>query len=174
MKFIDFILKNRSNLNDEWFEWMLQTYPEPSRKFLVQKEEPFTNPVGYNIYQGINKIFDLIANNSIDTLEFENTLEDILKIRTLQGLEHWNALNIFEFLWNKYLEDSSNFERLADFIESLHLYHKLISKSLERYIYIKEKIAEIQKDEIRNRYGKILDRLNEKYKFVEGENKYQT
>lgn len=173
MKFIDFIKTNRSDLCDLWFKWMLQNYPEPSLKFLSKKDEPFTNPIGYNIYQGINKILDLIINSSIDTQEFEIELESILKIRSLQGLNHWDTINFFELLWNEYSKNLDDKIKPNEVFDDFEFYIKLISKSLSKYIEIKEVVAEIQKNEIRNRYGRILDRLNEKFKYLD-ENNYQT
>jgi hypothetical protein len=40
-------------------------------------------------------------------------------------------------------------------------------KAFESFINIREKIAQIQREEIRNRYGKFLEKLNEKYKLMD-------
>lgn len=166
VKFVDFVKENRLALGDEWFKWMISFYPEPSRRYLLKKDEPFTNPVGYNIFQYLNKILELFDKKDLKCEEFETTIGEIIKIRTLQDIDTWLAVNIFEFLWQKYIQNIGSSSDLSDILESLTFYHELIAICLRKFIETKDKIAEIQKNEIRNRYGKILDRLNEKYAYI--------
>ncbi|MGB9852626.1 MAG: RsbRD N-terminal domain-containing protein [Candidatus Kapaibacteriota bacterium] len=170
MEFVEFIRKNRSRLVDEWFEWMIQHYPEPSRKYLLKREEAFTNPVGYNIFKNIEKLLQFIGNGEHLSSDFENSIGEIIKIRSIQGLESWFALNIFDFLWQRYAENLDGKTEARDLLESIGYYHRLVSICVRKYVEIKEMIAEIQKNEMKNRYGKILERLNEKYLLIKDRN----
>jgi hypothetical protein len=166
MNFTEFIAKNSQVLSENWFKWMINHYPEPSKKYLLKIDQPFTNPVGYNIYTNLNKLMELLSKNEIDSKEFDEALEEILKIRTVQGIDHWQAINIFEYLWDKFIEEAPKISTIEEIVNSVDYYQALLSKSLNIFVEIKEKIAEIQKNEIRNRYGNILERLNEKYSYT--------
>ncbi|MCX7908652.1 MAG: RsbRD N-terminal domain-containing protein [Ignavibacteria bacterium] len=169
MNFVEFVRENKASLLQGWFEWILSNYPEPSRKYILNKDAPFTNPIGYNVYNCLLKILETIHEANFSSLEFERAIEGILKIRTLEGLDPWTSVNIFEYLWKRYCEQSINCSDINDVIQSFDFYEKLVAVSLKKYVEIKERIAEIQKNEIRNRYGKILDRLNEKYSLLKDE-----
>ncbi len=174
MKFIEFIKENRSGLVDEWFKWLISHYPEPSRVYISKKEEAFTNPVGYSLYQNVGKILDGLSIGDAESKEFQESIKEIIKIRSIQGLELWLAVNIFEFLWREYLKDSDSSLNREDLLSSMDFYHRLLSICISKFVEIKETIAEIQKNEIRNRYGKILERLNERYSLLNDDNNEKT
>lgn len=167
MNFKDFLNENKENLLEEWFLWLIDHYPEPSKKFISKKEEPFTNPVGYNFYQNLGKLFSLLCSNEIDCTEFNDSLEDILKIRAVQDLSYWQSANIFRFLWDKFNNSLPTDTKVESYRTDVDYYMTISEKAFESFINIREKIAQIQREEIRNRYGKFLEKLNEKYKLMD-------
>lgn len=170
MNFFEYIKSFESNLAEDWFKWIVDSYPEPSRDYFMKKEDAFTNPVGYNLHQNLHRLLENISNGVIDSKEFEDALTMILKIRSSQGIDPWEIVNFFEYLWTRYIEESKILGNNEQILDSIAFYHKLLAKSLSKFVEIQQIIAEIQKNEIRNRYGKILERLNERYLSLKDEN----
>lgn len=170
MNFFEYINSCKRSLSDDWFKWMVESYPEPSRNYFMKKEDAFTNPVGYNLYQSLGKLLENIGKTNIESKEFDDALTMILKIRSMQGLEPWRVVNFFEYLWERFIEASNNSENSDKMLKSMALYHKLIAKSLSKFVEIQQLIAEIQKNELRNHYGKMLEKLNQRYSFMKDEN----
>ncbi len=170
MNFIEYIKSCESNLAEDWFKWIVESYPEPSRNYFMKKEDAFTNPVGYNLNQNLHKLLENISNGSIESKEFDDALAMILKIRTSQCTDPWQTVNFFEYLWTRYIEESKFFGNNEQILNSIPYYHKLLAKSLSKFIEIQQLIAEIQKNELRNQYGKILERLNQRYSSLKDDN----
>jgi len=173
MNFKDFIGKNKERLLEEWFLWLVDHYPEPSKKFISQKDKPFTNPVGYNLFQNLKKLLFTISSGEIESQEFNSSLEEILKIRAVQDLSYWRSANIFRFLWDNFNVNLPEDKNIESYKADVEYYLRISEKAFETFISIREKIAQIQREEIRNLYGKFFDRLNEKYNLMDkivGEN----
>lgn len=170
MNFLEYIKSCESSLADDWFKWIVESYPEPSRNYFMKKENAFTNPVGYNLNQSLRILLENICNGSIESKEFEDALTMILKIRSAQSIDPWQTVNFFEYLWIRYIEESKELGNDKQILNSIPYYHKLLAKSLSKFIEIQQLIAEIQKNEIRNQYGKILERLNQRYSLLKDEN----
>lgn len=167
MNFKEYIETNKEEIKKEWFEWLIAHYPESSKKYLLQIDKPFTNPVGYTLYKNLENLVILIAKEDFESHQFQNSLEEILKIRAVQNLSYWQSANIFQFLWQKYNNTKENLDGIESYRKDVEFYLKMSEKAFEIFIQIRENIARIQRDEIRNRYGKFLDKLNERYKLMD-------
>ncbi len=167
MNFSEFIKKNKEEIKKEWFESLIEHYPEPSKKYISQIDKPFTNPVGYTLFTNLENLLSLIVKEDFESQHFQNSLEEIMKIRAVQDLSYWQSANIFQFLWQKYNTITENHDGIDSYRKDVEIYLKMSEKAFEIFIQIRENIARIQRNEIRNRYGKFLEKLNEKYKLME-------
>ncbi len=78
------LLKNKkATIVKEWFNMVINTYPLDTSRFLKKQKDPFANPVGNTISQGLGPLFDeLVMDMDPDTLT--NRLDPIVRIRAVQ------------------------------------------------------------------------------------------
>lgn len=163
MTSLEYLKNNKQLLLNEWFEWLINTYPETSKKYFRNTNQQFTNPIGYSLYHNLNSVFDSLINQDFNSNKFRNALEEIIKIRILQQPSNLKEINIFEFLWNKIISTLPPHLAKEDIVATIELFNSFNYIFFEIYSKIQTRIVEIQKDEIRNRYGKIIERLNKRY-----------
>ncbi len=157
-----YIKSNIENLKKDWFEWLIKDYPETTKEYLRKTSQKFTNPVGNTLFENIGIVLTSFLENDGESSSFFKALEEILKIRITQPESDWEDVNIFVFLWNsiKPLLAESGKDEVISFVER---YNTFTSKAIDKYIEIRETIFELQKNEIRRKYGEILDRINNRY-----------
>lgn len=73
----------REAVLERWFQAVLATYPQETARFLAAGGDPFANPVGYTVRDGLGRIYDGLAAN-VTTLELSAALDGIVRIRAVQ------------------------------------------------------------------------------------------
>jgi hypothetical protein len=142
---------------------ILETYPSDTSNFLKKQKNCFANPVGYNISQGINGIFDELLNEA-DTDKVSPFLDNIIRIKAVQDFFPSQAMS-FIFLLKKALRES-----LGNKINETHISEELLlfeSKiddlallSFDVYMKCREKIYELKSNEVRSMTFRLLQRAN--------------
>jgi hypothetical protein len=83
MRLSDLLKKKKATIVKEWFNMVINTYPLDTSRFLKKQKDPFANPVGNTISQGLGPLFDeLVMDMDPDTLT--NRLDPIVRIRAVQ------------------------------------------------------------------------------------------
>ena len=86
----DAVLKN-------WFDHVVNTYPPDTAKFLLNKKDPFDNPVGAATMRGLGAIIDELV-GSPDPDELAKHLDSIIRIRAIQSFTPSQAVGFVFFL----------------------------------------------------------------------------
>jgi hypothetical protein len=144
---------------------ILETYPSDTSNFLKKQKNCFANPVGYNISQGINGIFDELLNEAdTDTDKVSPFLDNIIRIKAVQDFSPSQAMS-FIFLLKKAIRES-----LGNKIHETHISEELLlfeSKiddlallSFDIYMKCREKIYELKSNEVRSMTFRLLQRAN--------------
>ena len=66
-----------------WVQAVLATYPEETARFLSGGADPFANPVGHTIREGLGRLFDRFADAAPDA-ELSSAIDGIVRIRAVQ------------------------------------------------------------------------------------------
>jgi hypothetical protein len=168
----DLIKKKRSFILERWFDLILETYPPDTSKFLKRQKDPFANPVGNIIFQGIegilNEIIEGLNQDKINTF-----LDNILRVRAVQDFSPSVAISFLFSLkdvFREAIKDETVKESLLE--ELLYLESRIDRIALSAFdIYMKcrEKLYELKANELRNRTFRLLERANLIYRIPEGE-----
>ncbi|GAQ94296.1 RsbT co-antagonist protein rsbRD N-terminal domain-containing protein [Thermodesulfovibrio aggregans] len=155
----DLLSKKKENVIEKSFNLTISTYPEDSQAFFKEKKKQFTNPVGYTIYQGIEKIVDkLINDESLDS--FIPPLEEIIQIRAVQDFTPSQAVG-FIFLLKKAiyeeLRKEAEPEKLLDFLAQID---SLALVAFDIFMKYREKIYDLKAKELIDRTWWILKKWN--------------
>lgn len=155
--------KKRSAVLKRWLDLILEAYPPETASFLKKQDDPFNNPVGQTILQGIDGIFNEILNGSGS----ENAaafLEKVIKVRAVQDFTASQAIS-FVFLLKRAvreeLKDEINRDRIHEDLSLLNdRIDELALIAFDMYMKIREKIYELKSNEIKNMTFRLLQRAN--------------
>lgn len=142
----------------------METYPSDTSNFLKKQKNCFANPVGYNISQGINGIFDELLNGVDSSEKFFPFLNDIIRIKAVQDFSPSQAIS-FIFLLKKVIREKLGSEVQKNRIsEELLTFESKIDDlallSFDIYMKCRERIYEIKVDEVRRMTFGLLHRAN--------------
>lgn len=130
----------------EWLAWVLAEYPEQSSRFFRSELDPFRNPVGHALRQGLAVLVDELT-DGFDPAKVTPVLDEIVHIRAVQDFSASQAVG-FIFLLKPVLRKhlaGAALERLERRIDALAL------AAFDLYMQCREKAAEIRVQEARRR-----------------------
>ena len=90
------LLEKKCGISSEWLKRVLQTYPENSSRLLRLERDPFRNPVGHALQEGLPVLVEEIL-GGMDGGRITAALEGIVRIRAVQDFTAGQAV-AFVFL----------------------------------------------------------------------------
>jgi hypothetical protein len=160
----DFLAQKRSPVLKKWFDLILKDYPQETQGFLEREKNPFANPVGFNILEGIEGLYDELLKGS-DFTKASFFLDPIIRIRAVQDFSPSMAVAFIPSLKQiiKGLlpsETSDNRLLWEDLREFESRIDKLTLLAFDTYMACREKIYEIRVNEMKNRSARVLERIH--------------
>jgi len=73
----------RTAVLDRWFQAVAATYPEDTARFLASVADPFSNPVGSTLREGLGRLFDALAAEP-SPAGLAAAIDGIVRIRAVQ------------------------------------------------------------------------------------------
>jgi len=164
----DSLSAQRAPILQRWLELILETYPPDSRKFFATQKNRFSNPVGANLSEGLEGLFDsLVHGVDSESDSFSDYLDKIVRIRAVQEFSPAKAVGFVFFL------KTAVRETLAEQIHDPRLLRELLEfesridslalLAFNIYMQCRETIFEMRATEIRSRVSRILERACQKY-----------
>ncbi len=150
----------RDGIVRRWFDYIIETYPEETAAFLKSKRDPFTNPVGSTIKEGIEGIIDYIVGEGEE--EVQTFLDRIIRIRAVQDFKPSEAVEFVFHLKDivraevgMRLDEPEIRRQLREFDSSVD---KLALLAFDIFMECREKIYELKATELKNMTYKLLER----------------
>jgi hypothetical protein len=156
------LANRRTAIITRWFERMLQMYPEATTGFLSQETDPFRNPLGHTLKEGLSSLFDgLIQPVTVSSLA--PVLDSIVRIRAVQDFTAGQAV-AFPFMLKQIIrmEFANDALRYSDDLAALDAkIDELALLAFELYMKCREQVFEIKANETK-RGTFILERAQQK------------
>lgn len=171
MKLKNLLSEKKSTILKKWFDLIVETYPSDTVKFLKDQKNPFANPVGQTILQGIEGLFENILNRVDSDPDAIGApfLDNIIRIRAVQDFKPSQALS-FVFLLKKVIrkELKNNTPSITglenevaeDLIALESKIDELALLSFDIFMICREKIYDLKAKELQNRAFRLLQRAN--------------
>ena len=152
----------------QWFEALVETYPEGTRSSLRKQDAQFANPVGYHYAEGVEALFDALLGGMLpDTVS--TFLDSMIRIRAVQNFTPAQAVAfIFQLkhivraaLGPELLQDrklSEELVALESAVDDLALF------AFDLYMHCREGIYDIKAKEA----GRATFRLLQQAKIITG------
>jgi len=148
----------RSAIVNKWFEGLLGTYPESTTRFLSREKDPFQNPVGNNLREGLSNLFEGLV-KSADVASMAPVLDGIVRIRAVQDFAASQALS-FPFLLKHIIraELAADVQRYSNELSALEFrIDELALLAFDLFVKCREQVYELKVNEIKRR-SFILER----------------
>ena len=144
----------QSAVVQEWFERTLRSYPGQTVGFLRGEKDPFRNPVGHTLRDGLGVLFDELA-GEMDQARITAALDAIVRIRAVQEHSASQAVG-FLFLLKEVLREKSPAGDLAMLENRID---RMALLAFDLYMKCREKIYEIKAEEAKRRVY-LLERVS--------------
>jgi hypothetical protein len=152
--------ERRADILKRWFESVLEGYHEEARTPLRRQNAQFTNPVGFNLAQGLEGMFDgLLA--GVMPGEVATQLDAIVRLRAVQDFKPSEAvafiLHLKTIVRDVLGQDLSQDSRsLADLRKLDGAVDDLALFAFDLYVQCREKIYAIKAEEARSSTFRLL------------------
>lgn len=130
----------------QWIARTLQSYADQTSRFLLDEKDPFRNPVGHALKEGLPVLFEELA-GGMDAARITPALDSIVRIRAVQDFTASQAV-AFVFLLKKIVHEELAGENLAALEERID---ELALLAFDLFMKCREKIYEIKANEARRR-----------------------
>lgn len=160
----DLLVNKKSVVVNKWVDSALESYPTDTSNFLRNNQNRFTNPIGYNLSTGLEKILDGLFQD-LDMEELIPPLDNIVRVTAVQGLSASQALR-FLFSLKRIVRDVAgaaaveNHEEL-DILDAR--VDALVLAAFDIFMKCREKIYEVKADEMKNMTFRLLQRANQMF-----------
>ena len=138
--------EKRSAVIQEWFERTLRSYPGQTVGFLRGEKDPFRNPVGHTLREGLGVLFDEIL-GEMDGARITAALDAVVRIRAVEDHTASHAV-AFLFLLKEVLREKSP---AADLAALENRIDRVALLAFDLYMKCREKIYEIKAEEAKRR-----------------------
>lgn len=138
--------QKRSAILKQWMTRTLQSYADQTSRFLQEEKDPFRNPVGHVLKEGLPVLFDELL-GGMDSAALTPALDGIVRIRAVQDFTASQAV-AFVFLLKKIVHAELAGEDLAALEERID---ELALLAFDLFMECREKIYEIKANEAKRR-----------------------
>jgi hypothetical protein len=164
MRLKDYLSEKTDAILRRWFEAVVQTYPADTSNFLKTQKNPFANPVGHAISDGMGGVLRaLLEEGSPDPASVTQFLDSIIRIRAVQGFAPSEALSFVFSLKDVLREELAEGQYEPPPAEMAALdarIDRLAMLSFDIYMGCREKLYEVRANEVRNRTFRLLQKAN--------------
>ena len=157
----DLLRQHKSVILEKWINALVDSYPADTSRFIKAQKDPFANPVGNTISNGLDSVFDDLI-HSKKTSGMTSFLNSILKIRAVQNFSPSQAV-AFVFSLKNVIKDVSRKENIDNRLsKELFEFDSRIDQlgliAFDIYEECREKLYEIKANEERNRTFSAFER----------------
>ena len=178
MKLYNLLSEKKSAILNRWYDVVLDTYPSDTSGFLKGQKNPFLNPVGSTIFQGIENLFEeLLCENNFPIPSLVKGseageraslfLDNIIRIRAVQEFTPSQSVAFVLLLKNAIREELKSELVEQQLLEELLFFESKIDDmallSFDIYMKCREKLFQLKVNELQSWTFRKLQRADEIY-----------
>jgi hypothetical protein len=155
------LTQKKSVITKKWFDLATQTYAPDTAEFLKTNKDPFANPVGGTILNGLEGLLDQLI-HSMDPKTITSHLDPIIRIRAAQNFSPSQAtafiLSLKKVLRKNLAKELRDGSMAAELVAFESKIDQLCLMAFDIYMQCREKIFQISANETRNRTFRAFER----------------
>ena len=161
MRLNNLLAQRKTAIVKKWFAATIETYPSDTAKFIKSQKDPFANPVGRTIFQGLKALFDQLLKET-DHEAMRSLLDPIIRIRAVQNFSPSQATGFIFFLKDVIRNNLKKEDFQAQLFNELLVFESKIDElsliAFNLYMQCREKIYELKANEMKNRTFRAFER----------------
>ena len=156
------LAEKKTEIVSKWFHSLCQEYPDRTLKLLESNKSLFANPVGYNLHQGLDGIFEQVIED-VGAEKLHLDLDKILRIKAVQDFSPSQTI-AFIFVLKKLIREEfrsqlSEKEMYKELVVVEQRIDDIALAAFDVYSRCREAIYQLRIDEVKKRCS-ILERVN--------------
>lgn len=149
------LFTRQREVNQKWYNRMMESYPPEMRNFWENKESRFAQPVPYTIAEAMSHIYGELIKTQPDQELVYSELQSMMRICAVQNLSPSGATRVLFQLKDVIREEAYTVElRDALFLQDLQEIETFLDQwtlqAFDIYMGFREKIYELRMKEVRN------------------------
>lgn len=160
MNLKEHLIEKKPAILKKWFDAIADTYAKDTAGFLKKQKAQFTNPIGYTLAEGTEKLFDALLQGMLpDTVSA--FLDSMVRIRAIQEFSPSEALS-FIFQLKKVIREELGSEILlqpgisAELVVFESAIDDLALFAFDIFMQCREKIYDLKANEARSQTFRLL------------------
>ncbi len=158
MKLEEALRNFRQKIVNKWVDYTLSTYEASS--FFKKERDKFSNPVGANTRESLDRLFVLLAKNE-DPEKFGDPLEQVMNIRSIQDFSASQAvapLHAVKHITRDVLEKDKETRKLtAELYDFEFAVDLMILAAFDMYMLNRERLYQVRIAEIQSGSNILTD-----------------
>ena len=163
MELENLLNQKQKTILKQWFELVIETYPEDASAFFKRQKDQFANPVGMTVLRALEAVLEELL-QGMDHETLKASLDPIIRIRAVQGFPPSQAISFIFGLKSIIREIFSKKSQKAEYEAGLLAFESKIDTvgliSFDIYMKCREKLYELKANETRNRMFRAFERAN--------------
>ena len=155
------IEQKKAAIVKNWFDLIAQTYAPDTAKFIKSKTDPFANPVGGSIRNGLDGLLDQLIHD-MDPQIINSYLDPIIRIRAVQNFTPSQAtafiLSLKKALRKNLTKELRDIRHINGLLELESKIDQLSLMAFDLYMQCREKIYQLSANETKNRTFRAFER----------------
>lgn len=146
--------KKKTAIIKDWFEVVANSYATDTAAFIKSQKDPFANPVGSTILNGLKKLFDELL-LQMDHNEIKSCLDPLVRIRAVQDFSPSQAtafiLSLKKVIIRNLQKELRDIQIFNEFLQFESKIDTLSLIAFDIYVECREKIYELKVTTERNK-----------------------
>jgi len=146
--------KKKSAIIKDWFEVVAATYAPDTADFFKRQKDPFANPVGSTLFNGLKQLFDELL-LQMDHKKIRSCIDPLVRIRAVQDFSPSEAtsfiLSLKKVIIKNLQKELHDIQILNDFLQLESKIDTLCLIAFDVYVECREKIYELKVTTERNK-----------------------
>ncbi len=159
MKLSSLLSERQASLAERWRQRLFESYAPSAAVFLKKENNPFDNPVGHQLTEGLRRLLEAIV-QEMDRDRILAALDEVIRIRALQNIAPSQAMAFIFLLKNVVREELAPELKAGQFTQELQEFDSRIDGvallGFDVYTKCREKLYEIRVNEVKQRVSGFL------------------
>lgn len=148
----ELLTRKKRPIIDKWFRRVVDTYPPDTAQFLRREKDPFANPVGSAILEGVEGLYERLVRGG-DQGDLNLFLDRMIRIRAVQDFSPSGALRFVLSLKSVVREEVGREALEKGLGEELEAFEgrvdELLLAAFDVYMRCRERIYELRVHEVK-------------------------
>ncbi len=154
---------HRKEILDQWLERALKVYHPDARAMFATRKNPFANPVGQRLKEGLGKFIEKLIDNAPPE-GLAECLDDIIQVRSVQDMPPSQALSFvleLKKIVRRALKKELTSPELAQDLAALELRvdHAAL-KAFDLYQRCRQRVFDVRVNDIKRNVSSLLKRTS--------------